>query len=89
VILSIAHTVKTARDGQQHLSALLRMLMLLAFLCHTVLQLCDHTYRRLRAVLGTRRTFFDDLRALTRYLFFESWEHLIAFMAKGLQLAPK
>jgi len=75
--------------GQQYLSAVLLMLLLLAFLCHTALQLCDHTYQRLRATLGTRRTFFDDLRALTRYLFFESWEHLIAFMIKGLELAPE
>lgn len=75
--------------GQQHLSAVIVMLMLLAFLCHTVLQLCEHAYQRLRAALGTRRTFFDDLRALTRYLFFESWEHLIAFMVKGLELAPE
>jgi hypothetical protein len=75
--------------GQKHLSAVLLMLILLAFLCHTALHLCDHTYQRLRAALGTRRTFFDDLRALTRYLFFESWEHLIAFMIQGLELAPE
>ena len=75
--------------GQQHLAAVVVMLILLAFLCHTALQLCDHTYQRLRAALGTRRTFFDDLRALTRYLFFESWEHLIAFMVKGLELQPE
>jgi len=75
--------------GQQYLAAVIVMLILLAFLCHTALQLCNHTYQRLRAALGTRRTFFDDLRALTRYLFFESWEHLIAFMVKGLELQPE
>jgi len=32
------------------------------------------------------KTFFDDLRALTRYLCFESWESLMAFMIKGLEL---
>jgi hypothetical protein len=75
--------------GQQHLSTVIVMLMLLAFLCHTVLQLCDYSYQRLRAALGTRRTFFDDLRALTRYVFFKSWEHLIAFMVAGLELTPE
>jgi hypothetical protein len=74
--------------GQQHLATVIVMLVLLAFLCHTALQLCDRTYQRLRAELGTRRTFFDDLRTLTRYFFFKSWEHLIAFMVEGLEMAP-
>jgi len=63
------------------------MLILLAFLCHTALQLCDRVYQLLRAELGTRRTFFNDLRALTRYFFFKSWEHLIAFMVEGLEMS--
>ena len=75
--------------GQQHLSTVLVILALLAFLCHTVLQLCDRQYQRLRAELGTRRTFFDDIRALTRYLFFESWEHLLVFMTTHLEMAPE
>jgi hypothetical protein len=75
--------------GQQYLSAVILTLLLLAFLCHAVLQLCDHSYQRLRAALGTRRTFFDDLRALLHYLFFESWEHLVTFMVVGLKLPPE
>ena len=75
--------------GRQHLSTVLVMLILLAFLCHTTLHLCDRAYQQLRAELGTRRTFFDDLRTLTRYLFFKSWEHLIAFMVTGLELSPE
>lgn len=74
--------------GQKYLSTVLVTLTLLAFLCHTVLQLVDRPYQRLRAELATRRTFFDDLRALTRYLFFESWDHLVTFMIAGLELAP-
>jgi len=74
--------------GHHHLAAILVMLILLAFLCHTVLHLCDHNYQRLRAELGARRTFFNDIRALTRYFYFGSWEHLIAFMINGLELAP-
>ena len=73
--------------GRQHLAAVLVMLILLAFLCHTALQLCDRVYQLLRAELGTRRTFFNDLRALTRYFFFKSWEHLIAFMVEGLEIS--
>lgn len=75
--------------GQQHLSTVLVTLALLAFLWHTVLQLCDRSYQRLRAELGTRQTFFGDIRTLTRYSFFESWDHLLAFMIQGLEMAPQ
>lgn len=73
--------------GCQNLSTVLASLILLAFLCHTVLQLADGKYRSVRAALATRKTFFDDLRALTRYLFFESWEYLLDFMLTQLELA--
>ena len=71
--------------GKQHLSALLLTLNLLAFLFHTLLDLLDSSYQRLRQFLP-RKTFFDDLRALTRYLCFDSWDALLAFMIKGLEL---
>jgi len=74
--------------GQQYLSALLVMLNLLAFLVHTVLSLSSLKYQRLRHELGPRRTFFDDLRTLTRYLFFPSWDHLLDFMLTQLELQP-
>lgn len=66
--------------GKQHLSALLLTLNLLAFLFHTVLQLLDQTYQQLRQQLGSRKSFFEDLRALTKYLLFDSWQHLLTFM---------
>jgi hypothetical protein len=62
------------------------MLNLLAFLFHTVLDLCDEQYRRVRAELAVRRTFFNDLQALTRYLYFDSWPALIDFMFTRLEL---
>ena len=74
--------------GKQHLSTLLVQLMLLAFLTHTILQLCDPVYQNLRAQLGTRKTFFDDIRALTRYLFFPSCDDLLDFMLTHLEPAP-
>lgn len=74
--------------GQQHLSTVLLTLILLAFLFHTALQFADQAYVRVRAELGTRRTFFDDLRALTRYHYFDDWDRLMAFMMEGLELAP-
>ncbi|MGE5603593.1 MAG: ISNCY family transposase [Nitrososphaerales archaeon] len=72
--------------GQQYLALVLVMLNLFAFLFHTVLDLCDATYRQVRAELGARQTFFNDVQALTRYHFFADWQMLIEFMATGLEL---
>ena len=74
--------------GKQSLSTVLVTLMLLAFLTHTIMQLCDSAYQQLRLRLATRKTFFDDLRALTRYLFFASWDDLLEFMLTHLGPAP-
>jgi hypothetical protein len=74
--------------GQQHLSTVLLTLLLLAFLFHTALGLSCSTYQAVRRELATRRTFFNDLRALTRYLYFPSWQHLLTFMYHQLDLAP-
>jgi len=70
--------------GTQHLAALLATFNLLAFLFHTLLDLLDSQYHQLRRTLVSRKTFFDDLRALTRYLCFTSWAHLLSFMLQGL-----
>jgi len=74
--------------GTQHLATFLLTLNLLAFLFHTVLDLTDAKYKLLRDKLRARKTFFDDLRALTRYLYYESWEHLMDFMIANLKLTP-
>jgi hypothetical protein len=41
-----------------------------------------------RATLPVRATFFDDLRALTRYMFFSNWDALMDFMMQGLEIGP-
>lgn len=75
--------------GQQFLSNVLLSLLLLAFLCHTTLALSCTTYQAVRQALGARRTFFNDLRALTRYLYFPGWQHLLTFMYHQLDLPPQ
>jgi len=72
--------------GKQHLASFLATLNILSLLCHTLLELLDQKYKLLRAHLPTRKTFFADLRALTRYLYFDSWDHLLTFMLEGLEL---
>jgi len=72
--------------GEQYLSMILVLLNLLAFLLHTVLDLCDAVYHRLRDALRVRKTFFNDLKALTRYMLFESWDQMLNFMFVQLEL---
>lgn len=72
--------------GKQHLANVLFTLNLLAFLTHTVQELTAKPYQMLRAALKTRRAFFNDLRALTRYHLFESWHHLWRFMLESLEV---
>jgi hypothetical protein len=74
------HLEHSFGHGQNHLAATLLTLNLLAFLFHTVLHLVDKTYQRIRKQRGTRRGFFQDILSLTKYLLFDSWQHLIDFM---------
>ena len=75
--------------GQQHLSAVLATLILLAYLVHTVLDGLDQRYRAVRALLPSRQTFFEHLRALAQYLPFDAWDDLFDFMLEGLRPAPR
>jgi hypothetical protein len=80
------HVEHNFGHGTQDLAAVMLSLNLLAFLFHTVLEWSDDKYALLRRVLARRQTFFDDIRALTRYLVFDSWDRLIDFMLQGLEL---
>ncbi|MCL5999805.1 MAG: ISNCY family transposase [Chloroflexi bacterium] len=73
--------------GDLHLSNVLFALNLLAFLVHTAQHLVNEPYRLLRTTLSVRLTFFNDLRALTRYMLFDSWDALFRFMLEGLEIA--
>jgi hypothetical protein len=64
-------------------------LNMLAFLIHTIQEITEPAYQRLRRALGPRKTFFDDLRALTRYMLFDSWDDLFIFMQEGLEIVPE
>lgn len=72
--------------GEKHLANTLVMMNLLAFLFHTMLDLYDRRYQVLRHAVGRRDAFFNDIRALTRYMCFDSWNALLLFMLKGLKI---
>lgn len=80
------HLAHNFGHGEAHLANTLFTLNLLAFLVHTILHLANHEYRLLRETLAVRRTFFHDLKALTRYMVFNSWQHLFDFMIDGLEI---
>ncbi len=61
-------------------------LNLLSYLFHTVAQIFDLRYIRVRGALPSRKTFFHDVQALTKYFFYESWDHLLIAMLQGLEL---
>ena len=70
--------------GEQFLSSVLVSLMCLAFAFHSLLDLGQGAFHRLRAVLPSRREVFTDLRALLRYLWWTTWHQLFAFMVAQL-----
>lgn len=72
--------------GKKYLSQVFLTLNLLAFLMHTVLEIVDAKYRRLRMAVGARKTFFNDIKTLTRYMCFNNWNQMMIFMLKGLKL---
>jgi len=74
--------------GKKHLASLLMTMNLLAFGFHTLLEVSDQSYRLVRAAVGARNKFFQHLEALTTYLAFESWERLMDFMMRGLEIGP-
>jgi hypothetical protein len=71
--------------GKKYLSQQLLTLNLLAFLFHTVLSIMDKKYQILRELLPTRKIFFDHIKALTTYLYFDNWDALLQFMIDGLK----
>ncbi|MDQ3397306.1 MAG: transposase [Deinococcota bacterium] len=81
--------------GQENLSTVLLTLLLYAFLCHTIFALTLSAYGQVRLALGPWHTkddtFFNDIRALTRYHLFASFHHpwpSQGFMMAGLELSP-
>ena len=80
------HLTHNFGHGNDALSSVLATLNLLAFLIHTVLELMDVNYQLVRQKLGTRINFFNDIRALTRYLCFDNWSVLMSFMMRQLEI---
>ena len=61
-------------------------LNLIAFAIHLAAELADLTWKAAIQAAGARVRFFNNLRALTAYLLFPSWDSLIKTLA--FQIAP-
>ena len=70
--------------GEANLAAVLATMNLLAFAMHTVADLVDGAWQAARVAVGSRKRFFEDLRAITTYLVFPTWAALIETLRSGL-----
>ena len=70
--------------GEINLAAVLATMNLLAFAMHTVADLIDDAWQAARVAVGSRKRFFEDLRAITTYLVFPTWAALIETLRSGL-----
>ena len=57
----------------------------LAFLFHTILEMTDALYQRLRRIAGSRVRFFEEMRTLLKFLVCRSFHHLMLFMLQQLE----
>jgi hypothetical protein len=67
--------------GKNNLSAVFVSLNLLAFAFHTVCDFAEDLWRRAMKKMGTRSRFFENLRSITTFLIFPTWDDLLATLA--------
>ena len=67
--------------GKENLAELLLAMNILAFLFHTVLGFLDKNYAKAKE-RRTRERFFNEIEIFTTYIYFFSWDILMAFMAR-------
>jgi hypothetical protein len=67
--------------GKQTLASMFLTLNLLAFACHTAALLAVLAWKQAVAACGATYRFFEDLRAITTYVVFDDWAHLLRAIA--------
>lgn len=71
--------------GSNSLANLLATMNILAFLFHTMLEFMNKKYKLLRMMIGRRDCFFNDFRALVKFVCFKSFNSMLDFMIEGLK----
>jgi len=69
--------------GKMYLSQFLFTFNLLSYLVHTTLLVCDTNYKLLYEMSSSREVFFQEIKAITTFLYFPSWEIMLDFMIKA------
>jgi hypothetical protein len=67
--------------GKQTLASIFLVLNLLAFACHTAALLALLAWKQAIAACGATYRFFEELRAITTYVVFNDWAHLLRAIA--------
>ena len=67
--------------GKANLSAVLAAFNLIAFAIHAVADIADQTWKAAANAAGARIRFFNNIRALTVFVLFPSWESLLKTLA--------
>ena len=63
--------------GEQYLSESFFLLNLLAYFVHQILELVDEWYQKARSGFSARVEFWNAVRAILRFLLFESWDQVL------------
>ena len=63
--------------GKNHLSSVFAILTVIAFLYHTILNLCDTLFIRAKESQYSRQLFYNMVKFYTRLLLFDSWQSLL------------
>ena len=70
--------------GKMYLSQFLFTFNILSYLVHTTLLISDTNYKILYEMANSREVFFQDIKSITKFLYFPSWEIMLEFMIKAL-----
>lgn len=74
--------------GEQHLSVVLMLLMMLAFLVDQTQQLCCPLFQAAWAKMGTKRYLWEMIRTYFKTFLFRSMVELLTAVARGLAMQP-
>jgi hypothetical protein len=66
--------------GEKYLSEAFFLLNLLAFMFHQFHELVDELYQKARGRFSARREYWNAIRALFRFLLFDSWDQVLERM---------
>lgn len=62
--------------GKSYLANILATFNILAFAFHSIAQFICKKYKEINDKIRCRQEFFEEIRTLTKYMIFNSWDHL-------------